>query len=89
MYKLTFKLLPPLFNLYFKSIKEIHSYNTRNTSNNMFIPSVNKKAGHQTISFLGSQHWNKITDSIRTNKTITLFKKQYKESILNSYKRDT
>ena len=77
--------LPKSFNSYFSLTKKIHSHNTRNIENKLFIPRINKKSGHKSISYLGAQHWNNIPNFLKQNKTINAFSKQYKNYLINQY----
>ena len=85
MFKHYKNLLPESFNSYFSLTKTIHSHNTRNIENKLFIPRINKKSGHKSISYLGAQHWNNIPNSLKQNKTINAFSKQYKNYLINQY----
>ena len=85
MFKFTNGTLPECFSQYFTPTSTIHTHNTRNVINKLFIPRMNKKQGHQTISFLGSLCWNSIPDEIKKAKYIKSFTKKYKSNLLKLY----
>ena len=85
MHKYTNNYLPKSFNEYFNPAINIHSHNTRNIHNKFFIPRVNKKLGQKSISFLGSQSWNNIPNSLKDIKYSNTFAKKYKNHLLETY----
>ena len=86
MFKLQNNLLPISFKPYFKPAKLVHPHNTRNLDNKLFIPRINKKSGQKTLSFLGSQKWNQVSQKIKNSKSLKLFTKNYEEFLLENYK---
>ena len=61
MFKVNNDLLPANFNDYFKSIKNIHRYNTRSSATNFFLPVFNNKNGHKSLAYQGSKLWTELT----------------------------
>ena len=86
MYRLTNNLLPKPFEPYFKPVNLIHSHNTRNADNRLFIPRINKKKGQKSLSFLGSQKWNYIPQKIKDSMSLKQFTKKYEEFLLENYR---
>lgn len=73
-----------LVKLFTKSNK-IHSYNTRQASNDgFFIPKTSSQYGKKTIKFRGSKLWNCIPQQIKQAPSISNFKKKFKIYLLEN-----
>ena len=60
MYEMKERSLPNVFKNYFPSIATIHSYNTRQATNNKYYhPGTNKKM-KMSIKFRGLRLWNNL-----------------------------
>ena len=69
--------LPEIYRSYFTFNSEIHSYNTR-TSSNLHIQQFNSNLGYGNIKILGSNLWNKLTKTIKIIKSPFMIKRKLK-----------
>ena len=75
-------MLPCIFNDFFQYSKDVHTYNTRYSSNaNLYKPYVRTNSGKQTISFGTVDIWKDLPDLIK-NLPVFLFPKQAKIHLL-------
>ena len=85
MYKFKNQLLPSNFDVFFTSVKETHSYNTRFSSRMTYaLPKTRTNYGIFNIRYQGAKIWNAISDDIKLL-SLKQFKKKYKLSIITSY----
>ena len=85
MYKYNNNSLPGCFNSYFTKVNDKHSYNTRASQSNFFIPRKQCSKGQYGLDFLGPGLWSRIPESIKNQKTLTLFISSYKPILLKKY----
>ena len=80
-------LLPLSFDNFFETIKEIHTYNTRQASNdNIYLERRNTdQYGKRTIKFAGAILWNSIPNDLKNCTSITTFKRKLKVYLIDSY----
>ena len=69
--------LPEIYHSYFTFNSEIHSYNTR-TSSNLHIQQFNSNLGYRHITILESNLWNKLPKTIKIIKSPFIFKTKLK-----------
>ena len=74
--------LPVVFEGYFKSFNEIHSYNTRGSANRLLIPQSKTDLGRNTVKVRGCIEWNAISSETKAMKNPKAFKKAFKSEIL-------
>ena len=73
---------PFLFQNKFTKFEKIHSHKTRRpSSSNFFLPRVTKNAGQKKLGYRGVKLWNSLDESSKS-KSLILFKKNYKKSLL-------
>ena len=78
--------LPATFHDFFKSIHEVHQYNTRLASKkSYYLPKTRTNYGKFNIRFNGTKIWNSIQDDL-ISKSRTCFKKQLNFSLISSYR---
>lgn len=76
--------LPVVFNNYFLSTRDIHSYNSRSININYFIKSVSNEREKRNIKFKAPQLWNSLSTDLKTIQSHTTFKKTLKKFLLSS-----
>ena len=57
IFKFNNNFLPPRFNDYFISVKNIHNYHTKSSETNYFLPRLNNNRGHKLLAYKGSKLW--------------------------------
>ena len=73
----------------FLFITDIHSYNTRSSSNNdYFIPKARINLKQTSFTYCGPDIWNKIPPNIRTT-PFFCFKKLFKSHLLSQQDSQT
>ena len=84
MYKFKNNMLPDNFTNYFITAGSIHNYVTRSV--NSYRPhGFNTDLAMNTIRRQGPILWNDIDDSICNSKSLKIFKRTYKHSIISDY----
>ena len=79
------KVLPTSFRNFFKSVKEVHQYNTRFASKHSYcIPKAKTNYGKFNIRFIGSKVWNSIQDDLKFKRR-TSFKHNLKSALISEY----
>ena len=58
----------------FEPTSDIHSYNLRGSSNNIFIPRPRTEAAKRSFSYRGAVLWNDLPDESKTKLTVLSFK---------------
>ena len=76
--------LPDAFSNYFKTISEIHQYNTRSSVLGYHLPPVSSNFGKFSIKFSCSKIWNSIDKNIKVLPRKS-FQKKIKDIRLQSY----
>ncbi len=67
-------LLPHIFDNFFQYSKDVHSYNTRYSSNlNLYKPYVRTNTDKQAISFGAIDLWKDLPDITSTNENLNIF----------------
>ena len=81
-YKLSNNIIPSI--TYQAHIRTI-SINLRSTSvSNCQVPRMNKSVGQRSLSYLGPRTYNDLPNSIRSSKTVRVFKKLLREHLLDT-----
>ena len=76
---------PFLFQDKFTKLEKIHSHKTRkSSSSNFFLLQVSKNAKQKKLGYRGVKLWNGLDESLKS-KSLILFKKKYKKSLLQLY----
>ena len=79
------KFLPSVFDEFFRSVNDMHDYNTRFSSNQTFaIPKARTNYGIFNIRYQGAKVWNLIADDIKSL-SLKKFKKKIKMNIIENY----
>ena len=60
MYQITRDISPPCLRNIFQNVSDVHSYDLRNSSINLYIPKPRLEKGKHNIHYRGSVLWNKI-----------------------------
>ena len=85
MYNFSSGSLPQIFNEYFKSIRNVHQYNTRLAYKKWYyLDKIRKNYGKVNIRYLGAKIWNTIKDDLKSENR-TCFKHLIKNTILNDF----
>ena len=75
--------LPAIYLEYFVFNKDVHSYNTRESSS-LHSQSTNKSLGARNLKSLGVKIWNNIPKSIRFINNFPVFKRKIKQIYLSN-----
>ena len=67
-----------------KSVKSIHSHNTRSSHANFYHPSFSTNLMKQALSISGPRVWSKVPEELK-NLNFYLFKKGYKNYLIKRY----
>ena len=79
------KLLPTVFDTYFRPISTIHNYRTRLSSKDAFsLPRVRTNYGIFNIRFSGVKVWNALEPDIKLL-SMSAFKARLKSSLISKY----
>jgi hypothetical protein len=84
MFKHSMNYLPPIFYSFFKRRLDIHSLNTRNSSNYQLIRNKTTFSS-KGVRSMGPKLWNKINMDVKNAKTLPTFKLKLKSDILRDY----
>ena len=77
--------LPSIFNNFFVSVKQRHSYNTRLASKSSYsLPKVRTNYGLLNIKFVGAKIWNSIDESLKKLSRDNFIKSLY-ANVLKTY----
>ena len=75
-----------VFNNFFTPVNLQHNYRTRLASKSSFsLPKARTKYGKFSIRFAGTQIWNSVDESIKKTTSISNFKIQMKQFLINLY----
>ena len=74
--------LPEIFNNYYQTFSENHSYDTRNASLMIRKSRRNNELGAKSIKNKGSDLWNNLNNNIKLSLNTKLFRSNYKKYIL-------
>ena len=58
----------------FEPLSNVHSYNLRGSSNNIFIPRPRTENGKRNFGYRGAVLWNDLPDEIKTKPSVWSFK---------------
>jgi hypothetical protein len=72
------EMLPPSFNHFFLCVKQVHSYNTRN-SNLLFVPFRRTEIRQFSVIYQGVKLFNSLPRDIYGASSISCFRKSLKE----------
>ncbi len=79
------KLLPAVFDDFFRPANTVHDYNTRFSSNQTFaIPKARTNYGIFNIRYQGAKVWNLIAEDVKSLSFKEL-KRKIKEKIIEKY----
>ena len=82
MYKHIKSDIPTLFSSFYQKNNSIHGHNTR-TSDDLYVPMVKTNVRKFSIRIKGAQVWNSIPTAIRNCKSLFVFKKVLKKSLVD------
>lgn len=82
IYKLNIGSMPSYFDKYRLYCKDIHGYDTR-IKNNLYIQSVRKNVGYNSVFVKGFNKFNELEESIKNESNIKVFKRRLKEWYVN------
>ena len=86
MFKFHNQLLPSVFNSYFTSVENIHSYNTRATAKKCYyLPKARTNYGLFSVRYQGPKIWNMIEQQIKLSSSIHQFKQKLKIEFFSTY----
>ena len=68
----------PIFN------RLLHNYNTRNR-NIMIAPTHELSLFQNSLAYQGPKLWNSLTENLKSSRSVSYFKNQYKKILLNGY----
>ena len=86
MFKFHNQLLPSVFNSYFTSVENIHSYNTRATAKKCYyLPKARTNYGLFSVRYQGPKVWNMIEQQIKLSSSIHQFKQKLKIEFFSTY----
>ena len=77
-------MMPENLNDLFQKNNNIHSHNTRGSSN-LRTPKINSTIAEKFITFAGAKIWNNIQGKIDTNTKISSFKQHLITLLLKNY----
>ena len=86
MYRAVNNLLPKKFSSFLKTINQVHSHDTRN-STNYVVPYARTGFRAASIQVLGPSLWNSLSDEQKEIKSIHLFKNRMKLTYLLKYNK--
>ena len=81
MYKIIHDISPPGLRNIFQNLSDVHSYNLRNSSINLYIPKSKLEIGNRSLHYRGSVLWNKIPVEAREQESLVLFKSFLKDTL--------
>ena len=81
MYKIIHDISPPGLRNIFQNLSDVHSYNLRNSSINLYIPKSKLEIGKRSLHYRGSVLWNKIPVEAREQESLVLFKSFLKDTL--------
>ena len=82
MFRYFNKMLPATFDSFFTLNRDFHSHHTR-SSTKIHITYVRTNYNKHSFKYKGSQVWNKLPKTVKTAKSIYIFKKKIKRYLLN------
>ena len=74
MCKITHDISLPCLRNIFQNVSDVHSYDLRNSSINLYIPKAKLETGKHSLHYRGSVLWNKIPAEAREQESLVLFK---------------
>lgn len=84
VYQSTRNTLPSSINSIFTHNHEIHSHFTRQASN-LHIPYTRTSLAYKTVKLEGPKLWNSLNSQLKASKSLSVFKRKFKCTLLNSY----
>jgi exonuclease III len=86
MYRYINNLLPSCFSSCFTLTSDVHSYNTRSSSNKNIYVSFNRTSMFKNgLVQRGTHFWNSLPTPLKTSLSLSTFTKQLKTQLLQSY----
>ena len=76
------KKIPSVFNGYFKTLRECHTLNTRNSRYTFRDPMYKSKFGRNSVKQKGVQFWNSTDNILKEISNLKCFRKEVKDSII-------
>jgi len=86
MYRAVNNLLPKKFSSFLKTVNQVHSHDTRN-STNYVVPYARTGFRAASIQVLGPRLWNALSDEQKEAKPINSFKHKLKLTYLLKYNK--
>ena len=86
MYQFTSNVLPNSLHNMFIMTTQIHSHHTRQ-SGDFYIPHVRLSKSINYVSFQGPKFWNALSNNLKNQKSVYVFKKKLKLCLLEKYSR--
>ena len=78
-YKITHDISPPCLRNIFQNVSDVHSYDLRNSSINLYVPKPKLETGKHGLHDRGSVLWNKVPVETREQESLVLFKSFLKD----------
>ena len=75
---------PPYLRNMFANVSNVHTYNLRNSSINLYIPKPKLKMGKCSLHYRGSVLWNKLPIQAREQESLDLFKSFFGNNTLSA-----
>ena len=83
VFKFKENLLPVNFSLYFNKIKSVHSYGTRSSQTNYFLPRVATQGAKKSLRYKCPFLWKKLPQSLTSIKSLTNFSKKLRQYLID------
>ena len=74
MYKVANDHFPLRLHELFQTKSQVHAYNLRDSTHNLFIPRPLSEAGKRSLHYRGATLWNSLSTASKTQTTVTGFK---------------
>ena len=75
---------PPYLRNMFANVSNVHTYNLRNSSVNLYIPKPKLEIGKCSLHYRGSVLWNKLPIQAREQESLDLFKSFFRDNALSA-----
>ena len=74
VYKAMNNIFPEELNSIFEATSQIHSYNLRGSTSNIYIPRPKMEAGKRSFGYRGAVLWNGLPETVRNKPTVLTFR---------------
>jgi len=86
VYKQQRGLLPSVFNQYYIQSSDVSSRCTRqNTRDHLYEPKYRTSGGQKSLKYHGTKLWNSLSEDVKSEPTLSLFKKSIMSKLLAHY----